>query len=413
MIWFQLGREYKLSVAEILAVFPFGKTVHLSNDFLILDNIDKNEVLEKANNLWWTIKIVEIIDSSIVEQAKDNEWKFKYWVSIFWEKKNLKSLLVWIKKDLKELWVSSRFINKDFTNLSSAQILWEKLVKSWTDFNLIFPKNTPSPSIALQGLPLIREEKFGKYYFWKTIWVQDIFNYSKRDYEKDRDMQTGMLPPKLCQIMINIANTPILTSPLTGERKEQVIYDPFVWLWTVLIESILIWNKSVYGSDLNEKMVEHTKNNIINFCKKEDIKLENLEIEKLNAKFIEESEFFKKWVTSIVTEWYLWEVMTQNNISLDRIDKQKKSLLELYDRFFLWLKKIKYNWNIVICFPFWEVKWKYIYFNEIYDLVNIYCNVEVMFPIDFTQISTSKAWSLLYKRDKQLVWREIFKLTIK
>ncbi len=380
MIWFQLGREYKLSVAEIFEVFPNGKTLYLSKEFLIIDNLDKNEVLEKANNLWWTIKIVEILDSSIVEESKWNEWKFKYWLSIFWEKKNLKSILVLIKKDLKELGISSRFINKDFTNLSSAQILWEKLLKSKTDFNYIYTKNNV--------------------FFWKTIWVQDISNYSKRDYEKDRDMKTGMLPPKLCQIMINLA-------------WWKIIYDPFVWLWTVLIESILMWNKSIYGSDLNEKMVEHTKNNIINFCKKEDIKLENLEIEKLNAKFIEESSFFNKWVNSIVTEWYLWEVMTQNNISLDRIDKQKKSLLELYDRFFIWIKKIKYNWNLVICFPFWEMKWKYIYFNEIYDLLNKYCNIENMFPENCTEITTTKAWSLLYKRDKQLVWREIFKLTVK
>ncbi len=380
MIWFQLGREYKLSVAEILAVFSYGKTVYLSNDFLILDNISIDEVLEKANNLWWTIKIVEIVDSSVAKEAEWYEWKFKYWISIFWDKKNLKSILVWIKKELKDLWVSSRFINKDFQNLSSAQILWEKLLKSQSDYNIIYNKNNS--------------------YFWKTIWIQDIFNYSKRDYEKDRDMQTGMLPPKLCQMMINISGW-------------TTIYDPFVWLGTVLIESILMWNESVYGTDLNEKMVEHTKNNIINFCKKEDIELENFEIIKLNAKFIEESEFFKKWVDSIVTEWYLWEVMTQNNISLDRIDKQKKSLLELYDRFFEWLKKIKYSWNLVICFPFWEMKWKYIYFTEVYDLLKKYCNIESLYPADYTEIQATKAWSLLYKRDKQLVWREIFKLTIK
>lgn len=142
MIWFQLGREYKLSVAEILVVFPLGKTVYLSNDFLILENLDKEEVLKKANNLWWTIKVVEIVNSSVASEAEWYEWKFKYWISIFWEKKNLKSILVWIKKELKELWVSSRFINKDFQNLSSAQILWEKLLKSQTDYNLIFPRLT-------------------------------------------------------------------------------------------------------------------------------------------------------------------------------------------------------------------------------------------------------------------------------
>jgi len=35
--------------------------------------------------------------------------------------------------------------------------------------------------------------------------VQDIENYSKRDYGKTRDMEVGMLPPKLAQMMLNIA----------------------------------------------------------------------------------------------------------------------------------------------------------------------------------------------------------------
>jgi len=398
MFWFQLGREYKLSVAEILAVFPEWKTVYFGVDFLILDGLEKNKVLNVANNLWWSIKIVEIIDESIVDIALKSDWKFKYWISIFWEKKNLKNILNVQKKELKDNDISSRFINKDFKNLSSAQIVWEKLVKSWTDFNYIYIN--PSPSISFQGLPLIREEKSWRHYLWKTIWVQDIYSYSKRDYEKNRDMQIGMLPPKLCQMMINIS-------------WWTIIYDPFVWLWTVLIESILMWNKVVYGSDLNDKMVEYSKNNIVSFCENQKIELQDFEIVKLNAKFIEESEFLNKWVTSIVTEWYLWEVMTHNNISLDRIDKQKKSLLELYDRFFFWLQKVWYKWNLVICFPFWEIKWKYFYFSEVYDLLNKYCIIEDLLPKDFNYFNSTKSWSLLYKRDKQLVGREIFKLKIK
>jgi hypothetical protein len=64
MIGFQLWREYKLSVAEILAVFPKWKTVFLSNNFLILDNLDKDIVLTKADRLWWTIKILELFNNS-------------------------------------------------------------------------------------------------------------------------------------------------------------------------------------------------------------------------------------------------------------------------------------------------------------------------------------------------------------
>jgi len=129
MIWFALWREYKLSIAEIFAVFPEGKAVFYDKDVLILENINERTVLEKADFLWWTIKIFKIIDSGIINDALTLEWKFKYGISTFWDKKNLKEILNSTKKILKENWISSRFINKDFKNLSSAQIIWEKLVK--------------------------------------------------------------------------------------------------------------------------------------------------------------------------------------------------------------------------------------------------------------------------------------------
>lgn len=380
-IGFQLWREYKLSVAEILAVFPMWKTVFLSNDFLIIKGVEKENIIKKADKLWWTIKIVEIINyDDILKDWLDNEWKFKYWISIFWEKRNLKKILLDQKKIFKAKWVSSRFINKDFKNLSSAQILWEKLLKSWWDYSIIYTNDNQ--------------------FVWKTIWVQDIDNYSKRDWQKDRDMQIWMLPPKLCQIMINLS-------------WWKNIYDPFVWLWTVLIESILMWNKNVYGSDLNTKMVENTINNINDFIKTNNLNLDDLKIIKLNSKFINESEILlKKKVDSIVSEWYLWEVMTQKNINIERINKQKISLLELYNKFFEWLKDIKYKWNLVICFPFWEIKSKKIFFEEIYNILNKYCIIENLFPNNYI-ITTTSSWSLLYKRTKQLVWREIFKLKMK
>jgi len=387
MIWFQLGREYKLSIAEILAVFPKWKNVYLSKDFLILENIKNKDALNNANKLWWTIKIVEIFNSTtnnnwisnITDIALESEWKFKYWLSIFWHKKNLREILIKQKKELKWNNISSRFINKDFKNLSSAQIIAEKLINKTTDFNYIYTNNNV--------------------YFWRSIWIQDINAYSKRDYSKDRDMQTGMLPPKLCQMMINLSGW-------------NIIYDPFVWLWTVLIEALLIWAKEVYGSDISDKMVEVSSSNLKNFKKSSNIDTV-FQIEKLNSKFIEESGILRdKKIDSIVTEWYLWEIMTRKNISIDRIDKQKKSLLELYERFFKWLKKIKYKGNLVICFPFWEMNWKYIYFSEIYSLLWKFCDIERLFP-KWYEVETTKSGSLLYKRDKQLVWREIFKLKIK
>ncbi|NVP17724.1 hypothetical protein HUU51_03320 [Candidatus Gracilibacteria bacterium] len=380
MIGFALGREYKLSIAEIFTVFPEGKTVFYDKDVLILENLNENLILEKANFLGGTIKIFKIIDNEIIDDALNIEGKFKYGISTFGDKKNLKEILNSTKKILKENGVSSRFINKDFKNLSSAQIIGEKLVKNGTDYSIIFDGD--------------------KKYTGKTIWVQDIDSYSKRDYSKDRDMQTGMLPPKLCQMMINISSG-------------KTIYDPFVGLGTVLIESILMGNKKVYGSDLNQTMVEHSRNNIFKFVQENNVILEDVEFIKLNAKFINESSILlEKNIDAIVTEGYLGEIMTQKNISIERIDKQKESLISIYEKFFENLKKINYTGNIVICFPFWEISGKYIYFEEIYKTLSLLCDIQPLFPTSFENITT-KAGSLLYKREKQLVGREIFKLKIK
>jgi hypothetical protein len=105
--------------------------------------------------------------------------------------------------------------------------------------------------------------------------------------------------------------------------------------------------------------------------------------------------------------------MTRSNISLDRINKQIESLSKIYKWFFSSLKQINYSWNIIICFPFWELNGKYVYFDAIYNIINQYCEIENLLPKDFDYFTTTKSGSLLYKRDKQLVWREIFKLKIK
>lgn len=383
MYGFLLGREFRISVAEIISVFPNIQTIYQNKQVLIADNIDEEEILSKAKNLWGTIKIIslDIANQSIEELIHQNapyEGKYHYALSVFWEKQSLKDILLKVKKRLKADKISSRFTNKDFKNLTSAQIIWENLVRKKSDYNYI---NTGEKS-----------------YFWRTIWVQDIYAYSKRDYDKTRDMQVGMLPPKLSQMMIN----------LSGGKT---IYDPFVWLGTVLIESLHMGNKKIFGSDLSDQMVKTSKQN----CEEVSDELflnATIGIEKLNAKFIHESSYFDHWVDAIVSEWYLGEVMTKKNISLERIQKQQESLTKIYEPFFAGLQKVGYKWTIVISFPFWDLKGKYNYFNEIYPILGKYCEILPFFPADY-EIQASKSGSLLYKRDSQLVGREIFKLKIK
>lgn len=394
--WFQLWREWKLSIAELINFFPKSEIIFCGSLVLILGNIEKSYLQENFYKLGWTIKIFELdffaniedIYESILETALNTEWKFKYSLNLFWEKSlKLENILKKTKNLLKNKSISARYFNKDdWKNLSSAQILGNSILKKWFDFNIINLWNI--------------------FYFGKTLEVQDIDSYSKRDFSKNRDMQVGMLPPKLCQMMINIWKE-------SKDCESKNVYDPFVWLGTVLIEALNMWIPKVFWSDLSEKMVDESRKNISDFINKNLLKNISFKIEKLNAKFINESEILQKEkIDLIVTEWYLWEIMTKKNISLDRINKQKESLLSIYSKFFENLAKVDFSWRIVICFPFWELNGKFIYFNEILEILNKFCVIENIFKNSEINIS-SKSGSLLYKREKQLVWREIFKLKIK
>ncbi len=403
LYWFLLWREFKLSIAEILAVFPRKSVIFSWKKILILDWLNKKEILQKADNLWGTIKIFELalktdkqeIFKKILNFAKNKDRKFNYWFNLFPEnQEKIKKYLIEIKRFLQKNWISSRYVNKNDKNLSSAQIIWNSLLKKWVDFNLI-------------DLDWI-------FYFWKTIWVQNIDEYSSRDYSKSRDMQTGMLPPKLAQIMINLANSKKILKQVQDDENTYYysIYDPFIGLWTILIEAKRMWFEWLYWSDLNEKMVKLARENVLKAESKYN-KNFVIKIEKLNAKFVNEVSFWdevKNW--NIVTEWYLWEIMTQKNISFDRIKKQRESLQKIYEWFFSSLKKWSFLGDIVISFPFWDLKWKYVFFEEVYEIISKYCEVQPLFPKDFN-FSETKQWSLLYKRQKQLVGREIFKLKIK
>lgn len=86
----------------------------------------------------------------------------------------------------------------------------------------------------------------------QTTWAQDIDAYAKRDFDRPaRDAFVGMLPPKLAQIMLNMAKA----------QPGQRILDPFCGTGVVLQEALLM-GCDVYGTDINPRMVEFTQKNM-------------------------------------------------------------------------------------------------------------------------------------------------------
>lgn len=91
----------------------------------------------------------------------------------------------------------------------------------------------------------------------RTMQVQDITEYTIRDRSRPRrDARVGMLPPKLAQIIVNLATAS------TPSDHGAVILDPFCGTGVVLMEATVM-GYDVYGSDIDPRMIEYTDTNLM------------------------------------------------------------------------------------------------------------------------------------------------------
>ena len=108
----------------------------------------------------------------------------------------------------------------------------------------------------------------------QTIKEQNIADYTTRDrYRPKRDARVGMLPPKLAQIIINLAVGRLPEDKLQSiceipadskiplPHFDETILDPFCGTGVVLQEAALMGYK-IYGSDLEPRMIDYSKANL-------------------------------------------------------------------------------------------------------------------------------------------------------
>ena len=89
----------------------------------------------------------------------------------------------------------------------------------------------------------------------RTITVQDIDSYTLRDRGRPRrDARVGMLPPKLAQLIVNLATGP-------ADISEVTVLDPFCGTGVILQEAMLMGYRT-YGSDLEPRMINYSEANL-------------------------------------------------------------------------------------------------------------------------------------------------------
>lgn len=162
--------------------------------------------------------------------------------------KNIQTALLEVKRIIRQTDRPVRIVPNKQAALNSAQVLHNKLTHKGA-WELMFIKDGPNTWLA------------------QTLFVQDIEAYAARDQARPaRDAKIGMLPPKLAQIIINLAaGRPETRLSQHWDRADGlrrfIVSDPFCGTGVILQEALLM-GYSAYGTDLDPKMVEYTKINL-------------------------------------------------------------------------------------------------------------------------------------------------------
>lgn len=261
----QLGRQPEISLTELQAVFGEKNIKQIAANFALV-----NSQAFDIDRLGGTIKYAEIVhefqaqkdDSTSYLTAsryindhygpawKSAEGKITLGLSAYHLRISPRSVQktgILLKNLLKKSGVSLRLIPNNDISLSTATSHNNKLGSSERKIELVIVKTNDRRIIIAEGRG-----------------VQNITAYTIRDrHRPKRDAFVGMLPPKLAQIMINLAVGPAQArvAEEATQSADITILDPFCGTGTILQEAAL-QGLAVYGTDLSEKMIHYTRDNL-------------------------------------------------------------------------------------------------------------------------------------------------------
>jgi tRNA G10 N-methylase Trm11 len=245
-----LGRQPELGIAELERIYGANnleavstQTVSIKTDVFDIQRFGgvpkAGKIIDQISAKNWPEAQSKIINHYL-EKWSSFGGKITIGISAYdinINPREIQKIGIVLKQKLKKSGISMRLVPNDDLALNTATSHHNKLGLSNNKVELLI--------IAADNGKIILAESSG---------AQNITAYANRDQKRPRrDAFVGMLPPKLAQIMIN----------LTGIKDPagRTLLDPFCGTGTLLQEALLL-GYSVYGTDLSEKMVSYSHDNL-------------------------------------------------------------------------------------------------------------------------------------------------------
>jgi tRNA G10 N-methylase Trm11 len=379
-----LGRQPKLGMAELESLYG-SKHLRALKGAVLLDmptqeisfkrlggTIKLAQILTVLPNTNWQDVLQYLIDKIPEHMQFQPTGKFTLGLSIYDLPVSLNDQtkgLMAIKRVIRSTGKSVRIVPNKTPILNSAQVLHNKLTTKGA-WELVLMRNGQKTILA------------------QTIFVQDIDAYAARDQARPaRDARVGMLPPKLAQLIVNLANPP----------KDGVVLDPFCGTGVVLQEALLM-GFSVVGTDLNELMVQYSDKNLTWLIDKKPELANKYKLEQGDATNY-------KWpgeINAVASEIYLGRPLSKIPAS-EELYKIASDVNTIFKKFLSNLsRQIKSGSRLSLAVPAWRIKNGFINLPALDNLSDLGYN-----QVDFKHAGQK---DLVYFREGQIVARKLIVL---
>lgn len=252
MIITLLGRQPALGIAELERRFGSDSVRWFSDQSATVksDSLDvtslggtvkAGRIVAEFRNLDWQ-KVSTKIVQAYADAWSDRDGKITLGISAYGFRatsRDVQKTGLVLKSRLKKSGVSLRLIPNSDPELSSATAHHNKLGLADNKVELLVVR-------ARDGRIVVAE----------SLGAQNISALAARDQGRPkRDAFVGMLPPKLALQIVNLAAGDITPS------RDITVLDPFCGTGVVLQEALLR-GFSAYGTDLSDKMIDYSKQNL-------------------------------------------------------------------------------------------------------------------------------------------------------
>jgi tRNA G10 N-methylase Trm11 len=408
-----LGRQPALGLAEVESLYGGNKLQPVSDKAVIVDidpcllafdrlggSVKFCKILTTLDTVSWPEIEKFLIKVSPVQSETMPAGKMTLGLSLYGFRetpKRIEATGLSLKKVIRKTGRPVRLVPNKSEEINSAQVLHNKLTHP-NGWELVFIKHNQQTIVA------------------QTVKAQDIEAYTRRDRDRPkRDAKVGMLPPKLAQIITNLAagQLPVdklesicdipADQPIPKPLLNKSVLDPFCGTGVVLQEALLM-GYGAYGSDLEQRMVDYSIANIMTWLRSWYDFQTGVGIEKADATtdswglfppidFVASETYLGRPFTSPPSPEILAQTMADCNLII------KKFLRNIYGR-------LKSGSRLCLAVPAWQTRPDQFKYLPLIDQIE---------DLGYNRVSFehSRDEDLVYYRSDQITARQLLVITRK